>query len=84
MNNNYTFENLTTSLIPYSEGKSVSIKKVVIPRIQRPYAQGRRGEAETRIRTQFINAIFEHLIKGEVMDLHFLYGAVKLDSHTNI
>lgn len=84
MSNNYTFENLTTSPIPYSEGKSVSVEKIIIPRIQRPYAQGRRGEAETRIRTQFINAIFEHLIKKEVMDLHFLYGAVKQDSPTNI
>ena len=79
MNNTYTFESLTSSVIPNSDNAPIYIASVVIPRIQRPYAQGRLGNTETRIRKQFIDAIFTHLVNGNKMDLHFIYGAVKKD-----
>lgn len=77
MSKTYTFTTLTTSPIQYSTGASVQISKVVIPRIQRAYAQGRTTEKETKIRTGFVKSIFEHLTGDTVMDLHFIYGAVK-------
>ena len=77
MNNTYTFESLTTTDIQFSDTEFGRISSIVIPRIQRPYAQGRLGVTETKIRIQFVKAIFEHLITKKVMDLHFVYGAVK-------
>lgn len=78
MSNTYTFSTLTKSPIQYSStGECVQISKVVIPRIQRAYAQGRTAEKETKIRTGFVNSIFEHLTGSSVMVLHFIYGAVK-------
>lgn len=77
INQTYTFTSVATEPIITGDGNlTVNISRVVIPRIQRPYAQGRPFDRETRIRNQFIDAIFDHLMNDKVMDLHFIYGAV--------
>ena len=77
INQTYTFTSVATEPIITGDGNlTVNISRVVIPRIQRPYAQGRIFDRETRIRNQFIDAIFDHLMNDKVMDLHFIYGAV--------
>lgn len=73
-----TFTTIFNTEIPNtSESDLVQISKVVVPRIQRAYAQGRTGEIETNIRENFLKDIFESLKKGSIMDLNFIYGAVK-------
>ena len=55
---------------------------VVIPRMQRDYAQGRETLTATRIRTEFVKEIFETLNdftngdKSKSLDLNFIYGNV--------
>lgn len=79
----YTFKTLTSTPVPNGEGNPpVMIHEVVIPRIQRAYAQGRRDEKASAIREKFLTDIFRHLISdddSDVMDLHFIYGSVKAE-----
>lgn len=81
MSETYTFKTLTCKPVPNGEGKEpVKINEVIIPRIQRAYAQGRKDEKATAIREKFLNDIFSHLISDDdddIMDLHFIYGSVK-------
>ncbi len=48
---------------------------VSIPRIQRPYAQGRTDPESTRIRGEFLESLFA-VLRGEKdhLDLNFIYG----------
>ena len=78
MSQTYTFTKIFSTPVPHSsESDLVTISKIVVPRIQRPYAQGRIGEAETRIRENFLKAIFKSLKNNSPMDMNFIYGAVK-------
>ncbi|MDE6177073.1 MAG: DUF262 domain-containing protein [Paramuribaculum sp.] len=81
MSETYTFKTLTCKPVPNGDGNEcVMINEVVIPRIQRAYAQGRKDEKATAIREKLLNDIFRHLISdndNDVMDLHFMYGSVK-------
>lgn len=47
--------------------------KVVVPKIQRAYAQGRKSEAN--IRNQFVDEIFNALESGSILELSFIYGS---------
>lgn len=46
---------------------------VLIPKIQRDYAQGRKGES--RVRDNFLSAIYSALSDGRGLNLDFIYGA---------
>ena len=73
-----TFKSVTNTSIATGDQNQpqISISRVRIPRIQRAYAQGREFKKETKIRNQFIDAIFKNLVEDTPMDLHFIYGAV--------
>lgn len=66
-----------------NEGKKLSFHQlfsemefnVVIPIIQRDYAQGRK-KAES-IRNQFVSSLFDALLKGNGLHLDFVYGNVE-------
>ena len=58
-----------------ANGEVVNINRIVVPKIQRSYAQGRKGESY--IRNTFLNDIFAHLVADKDMDLNFIYGAVR-------
>ncbi len=78
MSQTYTFTKIFSTPIPHSsEDDLVTISKIVIPRIQRPYAQGRSGESEKKIRESFLKEIFKNLKNSTPMDMNFVYGAVK-------
>lgn len=51
----------------------VKIDKIIIPRIQRAYAQGRKSEKD--IREQFLTDIFEHLEQNQILEMNFVYGS---------
>ncbi len=63
---NSTFEN---------SGEPIELRKIVIPIIQRDYAQGRDGLEIKRIRYRFLNALKDALI-GEPITLDFIYGDI--------
>jgi len=50
---------------------------IQIPIIQRDYAQGRINKKATKIRTDFINSIFDILSKSEKLHLDFIYGSIR-------
>ena len=51
---------------------------VVIPMVQRDYAQGRTTDDVNRVRNRFLDAIKSYLVKSdddnEVMKMDFIYG----------
>lgn len=57
----------------------ITDKKIIIPKIQRDYAQGRKDKKATEIRDLFITAIIEVLTSGnnEPLVLDFVYGSTQ-------
>lgn len=53
--------------------------RVLIPRIQRAYAQGRTDKRTTKTRKTFLNAIHNALKEGKPLMLDFIYGNIKED-----
>lgn len=55
--------------------------EIVIPRIQRDYAQGRTDDVTSQIRNRFLEDIFSVLLsdsdKNEKLDVNFIYGNVE-------
>lgn len=73
----YTFKNLIGSVFSINEDEKVRIDDIIIPRIQRDYAQGRKGKSEKRIRERFLSALYEAIAKGNEITLDFVYGDVE-------
>ena len=80
MNTSYSFLDLFSADIAINAETKGKVGNVVIPMIQRPYAQGRPDPRSTSVRDTFLNQIFESLEKGETLDLNFIYGNVAATS----
>lgn len=50
--------------------------KIVVPKIQRDYIQGRNNDVVKRNREEFINELFDSLVKNKSMSLNFVYGTM--------
>lgn len=61
----------------YTFWKLLSSYYVVIPKIQRDYAQGRTSENASAIRNELLESIYIALVNGENLDFDFVYGTVK-------
>lgn len=59
----------------YDEGKPVELKKIVIPIIQRDYAQGRRNPEVDRVRDRFLKSLCS-AITDQPVTLDFIYGDI--------
>lgn len=57
---------------------SVPLKKIIVPMIQRDYAQGRREPEIDRIRTHFLESLYG-AVTGAPIILDFIYGDVDAD-----
>lgn len=86
----YTFEDLMNEGI-FVEDKEQHqpmrkvINKLLIPMIQRPYAQGRRSQ--TSIRNKFLKDIFNVLTdkSKDLLELNFIYGTfITIEGNENI
>lgn len=77
-----SFSNIFEQDFQTATGESIRIDRIVIPMIQRSYAQGRKEESH--IRELFLNDIFLHLRMDEEMDLNFIYGSVKEMERSNV
>ena len=84
MNMRYTFTSLFNSPISLGDDRQGVISKVVIPRIQRPYAQGRTDGESKKVREKFLKELFD-VLKGESdgLDLNFVYGKVDAVKNNN-
>ena len=79
MDYRYSFTDLFSKEVDFDKDTRVKIAGIVIPKIQRPYAQGRPDGVSTYIRNTFLDEIFENLTKDtdEEFDLNFVYGIIK-------
>ena len=55
--------------------EAVQLKKIVIPIIQRDYAQGRRNSDVTRVRDRFLEALYKAVTEKSIT-LDFVYGDI--------
>ena len=53
---------------------TVSLRGILIPRIQRDYAQGREGKKVTEIRTDLLRDLYDAVVKKQSCSLNFIYG----------
>lgn len=54
---------------------SVQLNKIVIPLIQRDYAQGRIDKDINRVRSRFLQALYR-AVTGDPITLDFVYGDI--------
>ena len=73
----YTFNQLIGSEIQLSEDSVVQISDIIIPRIQRDYAQGRIGKTTNRVRERFLEALYSAIKNQKTITLDFVYGDVE-------
>ncbi len=71
-------KNFKTIFLPFDDkqGKSIEIKKIEIPKIQRDFAYGRTDENNKRKRERFLDSIFD-AVNGNPITLDFIYGDIK-------
>lgn len=60
----------------FGEGQeAIKLKKIVIPIIQRDYAQGRKGSDATRVRGRFLESLYKAVTEKPIT-LDFVYGDI--------
>lgn len=60
--------------------ETVQLKKIIIPIIQRDYAQGRRGSDVTRVRERFLESLYKAVTEKPIT-LDFVYGDIDDDGN---
>ena len=81
MTKSYSFIDIFNSTLETSEG-NIKIDKIVIPSIQRDYAQGRDSDTIKRVRDNFLDALYNAItVKPIVLD--FIFGDVVLENEIN-
>ena len=58
-----------------SDGEMIQVQKIVIPIIQRDYAQGRRTDKIDRVRSRFLDSLY-NAVCYEPITLDFVYGDI--------
>ena len=84
MDYRYSFIDLFIKEVDFDKDTKVKVSSIVIPQIQRPYAQGRIDGVCTYIRNTFLDEIFECLTSTEddILDLNFIYGIISFHCKT--
>lgn len=67
---NTTFKRLLAADNPFG------IKHILIPKIQRSYAQGRTDERTSKTRMRFLDSIYDKITASQPLTLDFVYGHV--------
>lgn len=77
MNERYTFLDIYRKSLDLNKEQKVQVSQIIIPKIQRPYAQGRLDGVCTYIRNTLLDEMFESFKTDEVFDFNFIYGIVR-------
>lgn len=77
MNERYTFLDIYRKSLDLNREQNVQVSQIIIPKIQRPYAQGRLDGVCTYIRNTLLDEMFENFKTDEVFDFNFIYGIVR-------
>lgn len=70
----HTFADIFNSTFK-SGDDDVQLTSIVIPKIQRDYAQGRSTQEAVRVRNKFLDALYE-AVEGTPITLDFVYGNI--------
>lgn len=70
----HTFIDIFDTEMDY-QGEMVQLKKIIIPIIQRDYAQGRKGADTDRVRSRFLDALYQAVTEAPIT-LDFVYGDI--------
>lgn len=57
--------------------EETQVNGIVIPIVQRDYAQGRQNDKVNRIRNNFLEVLYKALAEGEKTTLDFIYGNIE-------
>lgn len=68
----------------YSFYKLISEYKIVIPVIQRSYAEGRNTKHSEDVRKSIVESMIKSAMKQEPLFLDFVYGNISEDKNSNI
>lgn len=80
MNERYTFIEIYRKDLDLNKYTKVKISQIIIPKIQRPYAQGRQDGIYgicTYVRNTLLNELFANFKTDEIFDFNFIYGIVR-------
>ncbi len=69
----FNFKDIFNSAIEIDGGKIISVQKIIIPIIQRDYAQGRNTANIKRVRKNFLTALYD-AVTNTPITLDFIYG----------
>ena len=81
MNDRFTFIDLFKRELDINKDSKAKISQIVIPKIQRPYAQGRQDGVCTYVRENFLNEMFETFKTDDIFDLNFIYGIIRASNN---
>lgn len=73
-----TFMDIFSKEVDCGDGKKICPKKIIIPIIQRDYAQGRDSVGIGRVRSKFLDALYKAVTENPVT-LDFIYGDIDDD-----
>lgn len=83
-NKKYSFLDLFNVEVPIDGEKNVVVEKIIVPKIQRPYAQGRLDSQSKHVRINFLRDLFSCLSsEKEEIELNFVYANVREDAPDN-
>ena len=74
----HTFMDIFTADFAIDEETNVQLRKIVIPIIQRDYAQGRTDSDVQRVRKRFLNSLHKAITENNIT-LDFVYGDIDKD-----
>ena len=77
MNDTFCFRDLFIKKIDLNKDTKVIVNRIVIPKIQRPYAQGRKDGVASYVRKSLVQEMLSTLSEDKICDFNFIYGILK-------
>ncbi len=71
----HTFKDIFDTDFEIEDGV-IQLKKIIIPIIQRDYAQGREDAEATRVREMFLESLYQAITTDKPITLDFVYGDI--------
>ena len=77
MTERFSYMDLFRKEVDLNKEKKVILNGIVIPKIQRPYAQGRTDGVSSYVRESLLEELFGTIQGNDVFDLNFIYGIIR-------
>ena len=77
MTERFSYMDLFRKEVDLNKETKVVLNGIVIPKIQRPYAQGRTDGVSTYVRETFLEELFSTVQGKDILDLNFIYGIIR-------